>query len=304
MWFSSLKGVSKISKNILITSCLGGIYLAVQKQVKNLRFTTTEPLEHTFGTARSWRCEFTINEFITYSNKLNIILKNVMEHGIATTTSSKGYMHGFKGFTDVISRIRQKLKKETLNDNNDTWAVDVDYSGTPVIDQIQNNIIAAIRRINGPIINIMKVFEMKHLSMYCTDINSIEDICSIYQSSSKHNMELQINGSLMVQKPRIETEEIIQRLNNLALDFIEGNGTKIPSIDDTLDPKGVAIQKLSEKDETWIGFDCQIFYSFIGQNVSNSNVGNLLKHMQDSISSSMKKKGLTEVQQNYKKCNP
>ena len=33
----------------------------------------------------------------------------------------------------------------------------------------------------------------------------------------------------------------------------------------------------------------EIFYSFIGQNVSNSNVGNLLKHMQDSISSSMEK---------------
>ena len=36
------------------------------------------------------------------------------------------------------------------------------------------------------------------------------------------------------------------------------------------------------------GLDCQIFYSFIGQNVSNTNVGNLLKHMQDSISNSMK----------------
>ena len=46
-----------------------------------------------------------------------------MEHGIATTTSNKGYMQGFKGFTDVVSRIRHKLKKETLNDNNDSWAV-------------------------------------------------------------------------------------------------------------------------------------------------------------------------------------
>ena len=56
-----------------------------------------------------------------------------MEHGIATATSNKGYMQGFKGFTDVVSRIRQKLKKETLNDNNGSWAIDVDYSGTPII---------------------------------------------------------------------------------------------------------------------------------------------------------------------------
>ena len=98
MWFSSLEGVSNISKNNLITSCLGGIFLANQKKVKNLHFTTTEPLEHTFGTASSWSREFTINELLTYSNKLDIILKNVIEHGICTSSSTKGYMHGFKGF--------------------------------------------------------------------------------------------------------------------------------------------------------------------------------------------------------------
>ena len=281
--------VSKISKNNFITSCLGGIFLAVQKRVKNLRLTTTEPLEHTFGTARSWRREFTINEFITYSNKLNIILKNVMDHGIATASSNKGYMHGFKGFTDVISKIKQKLKKESTNVTSDMWAVDVDYNGPPVIDQIQENIIAAIRRINGPMINIMNVFDMKHLSMYCTDVNSIEDICNIYQSSSKPSMELPLKASNLIRKTRMETEEIIQRLSNLALDFNDGNGTQIQSTDDTLDPKIIAEKKMPGQYETWIGFDCHIFYSFIGQNVSNTNVGNLLKHMQDSISNSMEK---------------
>ena len=290
MWFSSLEGVSKISKNNLVTSCLGGMFLAVQKQVKNLRFTTTEPLEHTFGTVRSWRREFTINEFITYSNKLNIILKNVMEHGIATATSNKGYMHGFKGFTNVVSKIRDKLKKENLNISNDTWAVDVDYKGSPIIEQIQDNIIASIRRINGPMINIMKVFDMKNLSMYCTDVSSIEDICNIYQSSSKRNVELPISASDHSRNRRVETEEIIQRLSNLALDFNDGNGTQIASIEDTLDAKKIVVKKLSEEDGTWIGFDCQIFYSFISQNVSNTNVGNLLKHMQDSISNTMEKK--------------
>ena len=63
-------------------------------------------------------------------------------------------------------------------------------------------------------------------------------------------MELQINGSHLVKKLRIETEETIQRLSNLALDFNEGNGTKIQSIDDSLDPRSIAIQKLSKKDDT------------------------------------------------------
>ena len=98
MWFSSLEGISNISKNNLITSCFGGIFLAVQKKVKNLCFTTTQLLENTFGITRSWRHEFTINEFLTYSNKLDIFLKNVIENGICTSSSTKGYMHGFKGF--------------------------------------------------------------------------------------------------------------------------------------------------------------------------------------------------------------
>jgi len=130
---------------------------------------------------------------------------------------------------------------------------------------------------------------MKQLSLYCTDVNSIEDMCNIYHSSSKRNIDLKNNGYHLVQSPKIYTEEIIQRLSNLALDFNNGNGTKIQSIDDTIFPKKIAIKKLSEEDETWIGFDCQIFYSFISQDISNTNVGNILNHMQDSISNSMGK---------------
>ena len=64
-------------------------------------------LEHTFVTTRSWRREFTINEFLTYSNKLDIILKNIIDHGICTSSSPKGYMHGFKGFAEVLSKIKE-----------------------------------------------------------------------------------------------------------------------------------------------------------------------------------------------------
>ena len=88
--------------------------MAVQKKVKNLCYTTTEPLEHKFGTTKSWRREFSINEFLTYSNKLDTILKNVIENGICTSSSTKGYMHGFKGFADVVSKIKKNLQKRYL----------------------------------------------------------------------------------------------------------------------------------------------------------------------------------------------
>ena len=86
----------------------------MQKKVKNLSATTTDPLEHMFGTARSWKREFAVNEFIIFSNKLEIILNNVIEKGIKIGTSSKGYMSGFTGFAEVITKMKSKLKRGHL----------------------------------------------------------------------------------------------------------------------------------------------------------------------------------------------
>ena len=290
MWFSSLEGVSNISKNNLITSCLGGIFLAVQKKVKNLRFTTTEPLEHTFGTTRSWKREFTINEFLSYSDKVDIILKNVIEHGICTSSSSKGYMQGFKGFAEVVCKIKDKLIKKKKLITEDSWAVDVDYEGLPIIEQIEGKIIGAIGRINPAVFNIMNVFGMKHLSQYCTNLNSISDLCGIYRSSSKGITNLNNKGLLKAKSPPVNTEEIIMRLSNLALEFNSGNGSKTETTEDVIDCKEIVSNKISEERETWIHFDCQIFYNFLTQDVSNDNVGKLLDHMKNSINNSMETK--------------
>ena len=289
MWFTSLEGISKISKNNLITSCLGGIFLAAQKKVRNLRFTTTEPLEHTFGTTRSWRREFSVNEFVTYSNKLDIILKNVIENGICSSTSTKGYMHGFQGFAEVVSRIKQKLTKKSPFETEDNWAVDVDYNGT-IVDQIEKKIISAIGRINGPILNIMAMFNMQHLSPYCSEILSIKDLCSIYQSSSRQDNNLSIGDIVKAKTLTRNTDEIIKRLSNLALEFNSGNGNKLSTPDESIDADNVISKTLKGGEETWIEFDCQCFYNFISEDVSNCNVGKMLCHMQDSMRSSMEKR--------------
>ena len=112
MWFSSLKGVHEKSKNNFVTACLGGIFLASQKKVHNLRLTTTEPIEHAFGTARSCRREFTINKFLIYCNKIDFIMKNVLQHDLKTSTTQKGYMHGFQGFANAVKQINLKLQKK------------------------------------------------------------------------------------------------------------------------------------------------------------------------------------------------
>ena len=86
--------------------CVPGI---TQKQVKNLR--ATEPVEHTFGTAISWKRESTIRKFNSYHNKLELIVKNVIENDIIISTSNKCFMTSFKGFANVVRNIQTKPSK-------------------------------------------------------------------------------------------------------------------------------------------------------------------------------------------------
>ena len=104
MWFTSLRGVHEKSISNFTTACVGGVFPAMQKRVRNLHTTTTEPLEHMFGTTRSWKREFTVNEFIIFSNKLELIMTNVINNDIKTATSNKGYMTRFRGFSEVIKK--------------------------------------------------------------------------------------------------------------------------------------------------------------------------------------------------------
>ena len=188
MWFTSLKGVHQQSKHNFVTSCLGRIFLASQRKICNLWLTTTEPIEHAFGKARSWRRKFTINEFLIYSYKIDFIMKNVLEHDIKTSTSQKGYMHGFQSFANVMKKINLKLSKKEKNNKIDTWAVDIDYlSTTPIVDQMNSKVIEAIRRIQIPVLNLMQLYGMEDISSYCGNINSIAEICSIYQSVTHKN---------------------------------------------------------------------------------------------------------------------
>ena len=186
-------------------------------------------MEHTFGTTRSWRREFTINEFLIYSNKLDIILKNVIENGISISSTNKGYMQGLKGFANVVTKIRHKLSQKRLINKEDTWAVDIDYSSLPIIEQIQEKVVSAITRIRTPVLNIMKVFGMEQLSLYCNEISSIKDLCNIlYQSSSRRQPNILGNEVQLSEPTKVNTEDIIQRLSKLALEFNNGNGSEIP----------------------------------------------------------------------------
>ena len=290
MWFSSLKGIHPLSKNNFITSCLGGIFLATQKKVRNLRLTTTEPIEHAFGTARSWRREFTVNEFLIYCNKIDYIMKNVVEHDIRTSTSQKGYMHGFQGFANVVKEMNSKLSKKNVPNVVDSWAVDVDYNSTvPIIEQISSKVVKAIKRIQGPILNLMRLFGMNDISSYCSSIDSVNDICSIYQSMSRQHSTISNVDNRTSNRNEQNADEMLARLTDIALDFNAGNGNSESADAQLIVPSNIITNLIQKECSIVEELDCEIFFKFISQDISSNNIGHMLHYMSQSMCSSFEK---------------
>ena len=89
-------------------------------------------------------------------------------------------------FANVVKKINLKLSKNKFEIELDLWAVDVDYNLTiPVIEQIDNKVINAIKRIQGPILNLMHLYGIQDISSFCGTIEKVSDICSIYHTMSK-----------------------------------------------------------------------------------------------------------------------
>ena len=94
--------------------------------VQILYITTTEPLEHMFGTTGSWKRELNINGFIIFSGNLEIMMETTIENDIKTGLSSKGYTAGFTGFSEVVNKMKKKFKNEMFVCNEVLVVVDVD----------------------------------------------------------------------------------------------------------------------------------------------------------------------------------
>ena len=62
----------------------------------------------------------------------------------------------------------------------------MDYNSTiPIIDQINHEVISVIKRIQGPVLNLMHLYDIQDVSSYCGKIDTVNKICSIYQPMSK-----------------------------------------------------------------------------------------------------------------------
>jgi hypothetical protein len=81
-----------------------------------MRLCTTEPLKHQFGTARSHKREFTARDFCLFVDNIGTIFAHIYKFDFNTTTSDKGYMYGFRGFTKTVSNITKKVQQIQLTE--------------------------------------------------------------------------------------------------------------------------------------------------------------------------------------------
>ena len=221
LWSSSMRstylnGIHAKSLNNFSTACIDGVFWQCKKRVKNSRTTTTEPLEHMFGTTHSWKREFIVNDFIIFSNKLELIMNNVMKNDIKTGTLTKGYMTGFSGFVEVVRKMKTKLKKEIFIGDEVSVAVDVNYNQS-IARQIEPGLIGIINRSQGPMLHLMETFNITENSQYCYPITSILDICKCYIDSNRNaNTLLQpINDISYLNL--VNEQKVVQRLAILHL---------------------------------------------------------------------------------------
>ena len=94
------------------------------------------------------------------------------------------------------------------------------------------------------------MFGIKQLSPYCTDEQPIKDLCGIYQLSNRQDNLISINEVHLAHSLKRDTKDIIERLSDLPLEFNSGNGNKISSSDDNIDPKEIISKTMSEGNET------------------------------------------------------
>ena len=134
----------------------------------------------------------------------------------------------------------------------------------------------------------MRVFGMDEISSYCGNIDSINDICSIYLNASRPKSIILGNLKIPDEKLKRDEEEMMNRLTNLALDFNAGNG----NCKSDISPINVStiindVMKTSETNEEV--FNCEIFFRFISYDIANNNIGNMLYYMSESMKTTFEK---------------
>ena len=217
-------------------------------------------------------------------------MTNVINNDIKTGTSNKGYMTGFRGFAEVINKMKTKLKKEVFIGDEVSVAVDINYN-KPVAPQIETGLIGVINRSQEPILRLMDTFGISEHSKYCQPMTSILDICKCYIDSNR-----KVTTLLSPMKDRshiniLNEQRAVQRLADIASEFNSMCISPEEKPDEDIDENILQGEVFYDKEDnglTTVHFDVDTFYSFIDCDMNSENVGKMLQLMYESMGTNLK----------------
>jgi hypothetical protein len=82
IWMTTLKGVSVLTQRNIMSGAVSMCFLVMRSDVLNPRYLTSEPNEHTFGTMRAIKREFTVQEMCDIVDKLWRLLSGLFKGGL------------------------------------------------------------------------------------------------------------------------------------------------------------------------------------------------------------------------------
>jgi hypothetical protein len=282
LWFTSTNGIHKLTKQNFAFSCLGGCLLSLQRGISTLRLCTTESIEHAFGTTRSWRREFTVMEFVLYSEKLETILSNVVRYDIRTTTSSKGYMEGFLGFAKAIQKMSRKTMISTFCSDQST--IQIDYE-RPVSLQLESRLLSIISGTQERMLPLLHTlgFHQSVLSDYCSKISTIQQLNTLINTESA-------TGIITPDMPHVQNldtqlldSDTVADISNAIAGFEDQGLVEINNTESDDEIPAELSDYIANQGNSCMQFDQSVYYNLLYMGITSDNVYPLLLEMQRSI---------------------
>jgi hypothetical protein len=110
LFFTSMKGVSMITKRNIVSASIGLVFLILRSDVEHPRRLTSEPGEHQFGCMRTIQREFTVKGMLEISMRMGRKIRAMVEAGLNKFRDrQKGYSSTFNSFLSDLDGTRAEI---------------------------------------------------------------------------------------------------------------------------------------------------------------------------------------------------
>jgi hypothetical protein len=107
IWFSTCKGISMITVRNLVRQIVPMVFVIMRRDCPSPRLTTTEILEHKFGTYRSKDREFTCAGYVDLSDEGKLASAAISQSGLVTPGTASGYRATADSLNDSMNHAKR-----------------------------------------------------------------------------------------------------------------------------------------------------------------------------------------------------